>query len=522
MDTKTIYRIVTILGLTAVIAFAFGGIGTSVSAKRPPVTEVYPTGVYPDDLIAIQNAVDANPGGKVVLKATTEEGVPCAFNLGDDTTGRGIVQITNAVTIEGKKGHPHNVTLPNGKILDKVKLPVVYGGGAKGLTWPPVGPIPAEEVVGSFHIAAPDDFVTVKDTLFYGSGFTAVSIAACNGVMISGNEVFNPVPKPIFPGWEPFYWGITVSEGWSLLGIPGCALSGTITIEKNNIQLEKIDDRWGIGISVMELQSENVDFRIIGNRLQNPCQWGRGILMEGFPNSTALIKENTVSGPPDQAVTIGAGATTGIPAGTFELINNRLDGGGVCIRIWRVKDSTIRGNTCNGIGQTPETEAKAIDIDQGCENIVVEKNKITIEGVEGCKVFGIHIWGEGCHNNTIKQNTIKGSVEVGIELSGAHHDNMFIANDLKHLEVTEAHVYLDSDTYNNVFVKNKPKVKDMIIIDEGVNNRIDDKGKAAPALLKEFAFAALSAYPQPCNPDTWIPYTLAKDVEVAIAIYSSS
>ncbi len=51
---------------------------------------------------------------------------------------------------------------------------------------------------------------------------------------------------------------------------------------------------------------------------------------------------------------------------------------------------------------------------------------------------------------------------------------------------------------------------------------IRNKGKAAPAFAKEFAFAALSAYPQPCNPETWIPYTLAKDVEVTITIYSSS
>lgn len=45
------------------------------------------------------------------------------------------------------------------------------------------------------------------------------------------------------------------------------------------------------------------------------------------------------------------------------------------------------------------------------------------------------------------------------------------------------------------------------------------KGKSAPGLL---AFSALSAYPQPCNPEAWIPYTLANDVEVTIAIYNSS
>ena len=45
------------------------------------------------------------------------------------------------------------------------------------------------------------------------------------------------------------------------------------------------------------------------------------------------------------------------------------------------------------------------------------------------------------------------------------------------------------------------------------------KGKAAPGLL---TFKALSAYPQPCNPEAWIPYTLAKDVDVTITIYNSS
>ena len=45
------------------------------------------------------------------------------------------------------------------------------------------------------------------------------------------------------------------------------------------------------------------------------------------------------------------------------------------------------------------------------------------------------------------------------------------------------------------------------------------KGKAAPGLL---AFSVLSAYPQPCNPEAWIPYSLAKNVDVTIAIYNSS
>jgi hypothetical protein len=50
--------------------------------------------------------------------------------------------------------------------------------------------------------------------------------------------------------------------------------------------------------------------------------------------------------------------------------------------------------------------------------------------------------------------------------------------------------------------------------------------KAAPALAtameKGLDFAALSPYPQPSNPETWIPYSLPKDVKVVVRIYNAS
>ncbi len=49
---------------------------------------------------------------------------------------------------------------------------------------------------------------------------------------------------------------------------------------------------------------------------------------------------------------------------------------------------------------------------------------------------------------------------------------------------------------------------------------IRKKGKKAPAA--PLAFAALAPYPNPLNPETWIPYRLADGVEVSITIYSAS
>ena len=53
--------------------------------------------------------------------------------------------------------------------------------------------------------------------------------------------------------------------------------------------------------------------------------------------------------------------------------------------------------------------------------------------------------------------------------------------------------------------------------------RIEDKkGKIASNLSASYRFEALNAYPQPFNPDVWIPYTLGKGVKVNITIYNAA
>jgi len=51
--------------------------------------------------------------------------------------------------------------------------------------------------------------------------------------------------------------------------------------------------------------------------------------------------------------------------------------------------------------------------------------------------------------------------------------------------------------------------------------KVMDKGKSVVTRMDgNISFAALSPYPQPCNPEVWIPYTLGKDVDVKIRIYN--
>ena len=53
----------------------------------------------------------------------------------------------------------------------------------------------------------------------------------------------------------------------------------------------------------------------------------------------------------------------------------------------------------------------------------------------------------------------------------------------------------------------------------GINGKVT---KAALSLSPSYTFAAPSPYPQPCNPEVWIPYALGKGIEVTIGIYSAN
>ena len=48
------------------------------------------------------------------------------------------------------------------------------------------------------------------------------------------------------------------------------------------------------------------------------------------------------------------------------------------------------------------------------------------------------------------------------------------------------------------------------------------KGRAAPVSPTQFTFGVPPPYPQPCNPEVWIPYTLGTDIKVTITIYSGT
>ena len=74
---------------TAILAIALGMLAFLAEiAAAAGVVEIYPTGSFPEDVMAIQAAVDsfaaAGKGGVIILKARNMDGVPTPFNFKND------------------------------------------------------------------------------------------------------------------------------------------------------------------------------------------------------------------------------------------------------------------------------------------------------------------------------------------------------------------------------------------------------------------------------------------------------
>lgn len=92
-------------GSARLIAALIVAVAASVAAA--PLTEagggtvvVHPTGDFPDDVDAVQAAVDG--GGTVLLKSVAADGTPASFNFGPAEPGSGHVALTRDVRVLGE------------------------------------------------------------------------------------------------------------------------------------------------------------------------------------------------------------------------------------------------------------------------------------------------------------------------------------------------------------------------------------------------------------------------------------
>lgn len=364
---------------------------------------VYPTGVFPDDVVRVQAAVDAaGAGDTVLLKATNAAGAPTAFDFGPASTG-GRVFLEHDVEKEivGERTAAAVATVRGGRI-------------------PFLGNTTSRLAIRGLHFDRP--------------GSSAVIVIRSTGVEIVGNSISGVVGNFVTP---------TLTEGRiKFLGglDPNGAITGRIVVRDNVI--EDLDADFADATRVDAVAG---DVEITGNRIENVGP--NGILVRNNRGSVE-IADNEIrpgagnSGPLAQGKGIGIAALfRGAP---YTVVRNRIyaenpKAGGIFLFARSpVTEPRIEYNhvvmTNNHVVMT--NSFTAIDLLGNVSGAVVAYNRL-----EGTAAFGFDL--------------------VALSPFDLAASNTFVGNNVSRLTATQAHLFLDAHTHNTVFVGNGGTVVDL-------------------------------------------------------------
>lgn len=197
------FRVLACLAIMSLV-----GLHAYSAVAEPSVsTNVYPTGVYPDDVSNVQAAVSA--GGNVVLEATDLSGNPTAFNFGPPTAGSGAVGLLVDVVVSGTKA-------PTGEMT------TIVGGAA---------PI---QVAQPIHFA-------IRGIRFVGPLDSAIDVGYSRDAVIADNVIQDVVPFTMQDGTTQGI-GIGVNTGTG----PTSNIRGNVLIANNVIDGVLADAGYGI------------------------------------------------------------------------------------------------------------------------------------------------------------------------------------------------------------------------------------------------------------------------------------
>lgn len=246
-----------------------------------PVTVVYPTGVFPDDVQNVHAAVSA--GGEVLLEATDRSGKPISFNFGT-VADVGIVTETVVahvdVVIRGTTAHGQMTTINGG--------------------YEPI-------IVGAPH-------VRIQGLRFVKPYVAAIDVFSSSDVVIADNVIQDVVGYELGDGTTAGY-GIVVDPG----SLPSSSISGRVLIARNVI--DGLQALLGYGINVTNLDA---DVTIDGNRVSGTNL--NGMLVGATSGHASIVNNLVIPGPPlDPNITSGNGIVFGHPrGGTFSIRSNRV------------------------------------------------------------------------------------------------------------------------------------------------------------------------------------------------------
>ncbi|MBS0417773.1 MAG: right-handed parallel beta-helix repeat-containing protein [Proteobacteria bacterium] len=267
-------------------AFAQASALTLVLWLSSPLTAantVYPTGTSPNDVVAVQAAVNA--GGEVLLEAVNAAGTPTAFNFGPGEQ----VSITTDVAIRGE--------------TTKVGMTTIQGGRdvfvARGLS--------SQIRIQGIHFDHPN---------------TAIVITATRGAVITGNWITNfssaAVSVVNFANPSAISGVVTISDNVADSGDPfadGLAVfSASATVEVTGNEVYNVGE---LGIVAIPTSPISISGNLVApGRGDDVNTFGDGILVfPGFPSDDTVLIEHNVIAPADsqaQGISVSVGRPTSI------------------------------------------------------------------------------------------------------------------------------------------------------------------------------------------------------------------
>lgn len=372
----------TFLFLTTVVAApVLAGTGATV---------VYPTGIFPDDVVNVFNATRA--GGKVVLKATDTSGTPRSFEFGG-----GWVRLPLDTTIVGENVHHQMTTIHRG-----------------GLPFRDAG-VPAHIAIRGIHFDAPIG--------------AALYLNWASGVEFTDNIVTDVVGIQFGPYTKG--QGVWLAELQAPFFTPSF-ITGTIVIAHNTVQRVYADLSYGVALAGVHAKA-----RIMGNSFIDTRDTGVLVVGDSEP---FLIEDNVIvagDGPFPGFFSAGNGIFTGQGSGAAFIRRNTIFTG-------NPDSDGIALSGCLEVDCGP-------GMVQGAS--VVERNLVSMHTSQfgGITTYGA-VLPSLIRRNTVVGDAAYAldiSSYVGDESVGGF---VFLRNDVRAFTGSVADVFFDSVAHDTIFV----------------------------------------------------------------------
>lgn len=353
-------------------------------------TVVYPTGLYPADVQAVQAAVVA--GGMVRLKPVNLAGDPTAFNFGPPVPGPGGVELTSDVQIRGETRRGAMTTIRGGNAPFRGFVPVTS---------------------------------TISGIWFDGPRLAAVYMESSSGTEISDNVITDVVGVP---------WFLDNRKGQGVW-IQGLGpVTGTITIARNTIV--DVDAEDGLGLAIANVEA---DVSVLKNDIRGVNAWGVLVFVHA---GRVWIEGNAVVPGPERfpgIYSIGNGIQVGPhwgafsprpipePSGPVHILNNRI------------------------VAENPNADGILVfGWQEPLDGSIVSGNRVTMGG----SLFGGITFFDNVSRALLSGNEIRGSGAYAIDVIGfpevPNRGNVIAGNHVASFDAVVADVFLDDSTVDTL------------------------------------------------------------------------